>query len=59
VTFDGMAELWFDDEAALERARNSLAWKAISDDEAHFIAPGSGVSLLGREVVIVPKGGCR
>jgi len=32
-----MAELWFDDLAALRTARHSAEWKASSDDEANFI----------------------
>jgi uncharacterized protein (TIGR02118 family) len=35
--FDGMAELWFDDMAALESARRSSEWRASSADEANFI----------------------
>ena len=35
--FDGMAELWFDDLAALEAARRSPEWRASSADEANFI----------------------
>ena len=36
-TFDGMAELWFDDLAALRAARQSPEWRASSEDEANFI----------------------
>ena len=35
--FDGMAELWFDDLAALEAARRSPEWHASEVDEANFI----------------------
>jgi uncharacterized protein (TIGR02118 family) len=35
--FDGMAELWFDDPAALEAARHSPEWRASTLDEANFI----------------------
>ena len=35
--FDGMAELWFDDVAALETARHSHEWRASNADEANFI----------------------
>jgi uncharacterized protein (TIGR02118 family) len=35
--FDGMAELWFDDLAALEAARQSPEWRASTADEANFI----------------------
>lgn len=36
-TFDGMAELWFEDLAALQAARQSPEWQASNADEAHFI----------------------
>jgi uncharacterized protein (TIGR02118 family) len=36
-TFDGVAELWFDDLAALQAARQSPEWRASSADEANFI----------------------
>jgi uncharacterized protein (TIGR02118 family) len=36
-TFDGMAELWFDDLDAVIEARSSAEWQAASDDERHFI----------------------
>jgi uncharacterized protein (TIGR02118 family) len=32
-----MAELWFDDLAALEAARRSPEWQASNADEANFI----------------------
>lgn len=35
--FDGMAELWFDDTAALQAARRSPEWRASNVDEANFI----------------------
>lgn len=35
--FDGMAELWFDDMQALLAARQSLEWKASTEDEVNFI----------------------
>jgi uncharacterized protein (TIGR02118 family) len=35
--FDGMAELWFDDMAALEAAKRSPEWRASTADEANFI----------------------
>jgi len=35
--YDGMAELWFDDFAALLAARQSPEWKISSDDEGNFI----------------------
>ena len=36
-TFDGMAELWFDDLAAMQAARRSPEWQASTVDEASFI----------------------
>ena len=35
--FDGMAELWFDDIAALEMACRSPEWRGSTADEANFI----------------------
>lgn len=35
--FDGVAELWFDDEASLLAARQSPEWQASSADEVNFI----------------------
>lgn len=35
--FDGAAELWFDDLAALEAARRSPEWHASSEDEVNFV----------------------
>jgi len=37
AAFDGMAELWFDDLAALQAARQSPEWRASSEDESKFI----------------------
>ena len=35
--FDGMVELWFDDEKALLEARQSAEWNRSSEDEKNFI----------------------
>ncbi len=35
--FDGVAELWFEDMAALQAARRSPEWRASTVDEANFI----------------------
>ena len=35
--FDGMAELWFDDMAALLEARKRPEWQASGEDEKNFI----------------------
>ncbi|MFN0122928.1 MAG: EthD domain-containing protein [Blastocatellia bacterium] len=47
--FDGMAELWFDDWAALEAARRSPEWAAISADEANFIDSGRVALFITEE----------
>jgi uncharacterized protein (TIGR02118 family) len=47
--FDGMAELWFDDVAALARARHSPEWQASTADEAHFVDPARGASFVSEE----------
>jgi len=44
--FDGMAELWFDDLAAVEAARRSPEWQASTDDEANFVDPARCASFL-------------
>src|SRR5437762_3431839 len=46
ASFDGMAELWFDDAEALQRARTSPEWRAATLDEARFIEPGSESSFV-------------
>lgn len=35
--FDGMAELWFDDLAAVRAAQQSPEWRTSSEDESNFI----------------------
>jgi uncharacterized protein (TIGR02118 family) len=37
VAIDGIAELWFDDQAALDSAARSPEMKALHDDGAKFI----------------------
>jgi uncharacterized protein (TIGR02118 family) len=37
VEIDGVAELWFDDQAALDTAARSPEMKALHDDGAKFI----------------------
>jgi uncharacterized protein (TIGR02118 family) len=51
-SFDGMAELWFDDMDALLRARESAEWQASSHDEAHFIDLARTAYFLAEERVI-------
>jgi uncharacterized protein (TIGR02118 family) len=47
--FDGMAELWFDDIAALEMARRSPEWRASTADEANFIDETRTATFLTEE----------
>jgi uncharacterized protein (TIGR02118 family) len=35
--YDGMAELWFDNVAALRAARRSSAWQTSTSDEQNFV----------------------
>jgi uncharacterized protein (TIGR02118 family) len=35
--FDGMVELWFDDQESLLKARSSAEWQRSSADEENFI----------------------
>ena len=53
--FDGMAELWFDDIAALEAARQSPEWLASSADEVHFIDGTRTALFLTEEHEILPQ----
>ena len=39
--FDGVAELWFEDEASLLLARASEEWKQSTRDEPNFLDPSS------------------
>jgi uncharacterized protein (TIGR02118 family) len=47
--FDGMIELWFDDLAALLRARESPEWHASTADEAHFVDPTRSAYFVTEE----------
>jgi uncharacterized protein (TIGR02118 family) len=47
--FDGVAELWFDDVAALLRARASEEWRRSGLDETNFLDPASTAYLLSEE----------
>jgi len=50
--FDGMAELWFDDMAALEAARRSPEWRVSTADEANFIdAPRTALFLTEEQEI--------
>ena len=52
--FDGMAELWFDDLAAVEEARRSPEWRASTEDEANFVDPTRTAFFLTVEREIPP-----
>jgi uncharacterized protein (TIGR02118 family) len=47
--FDGMAELWFDDLAALSEARRSAEWAAATADEAKFVDPSRSAYFISEE----------
>lgn len=51
--FDGMAELWFDDWAALAMAAASPEWAASSADEANFMEAGSQVYFVTEEHTVL------
>jgi len=51
--YDGMAELWFEDEAALLAARQSPEWKASSEDELNFIDHAKVAYFVAKEHTIL------
>ncbi|HEX3863428.1 MAG TPA: EthD family reductase [Stellaceae bacterium] len=53
VEIDGIAELWYDDRAAMDRANASPEAKRLHDDGALFI--GQIKSFAIEEKVIIPK----
>ena len=55
--YDGMAELWFDDAAALLAARQSPEWKAITEDEANFIDHTKVAYFVSEEHTILDEAG--
>src|SRR5262249_48497110 len=52
VALDGVAELWYDDRAAMERANASPEAKRLYDDGALFI--GGIKTFIVEELVIIP-----
>ena len=52
VAVDGIAELWYDDQAAMERANASPEAKRLHDDGALFI--GGIKSFVIEEKLIIP-----
>ena len=55
--YDGMAELWFDDAAALLAARQSPEWQAITEDEANFIDHTKVAYFVSEEHTILDEAG--
>jgi uncharacterized protein (TIGR02118 family) len=51
--FDGVAELWFDDVAALLAARQSPEWSAATADEANFVDAMQSAYLVTVEREII------
>ena len=51
IALDGIAELWFDDQAALEAAARSPEMKALQADGAKFI--GRIKSYVVEEVLVI------
>ena len=56
-TYDGMAELWFDDVEALLAARRSQEWKASTEDEANFVDHTRTAYFVSEEHVILDRQG--
>ncbi len=55
VAVDGIAELWYDDRAAMDRANASPEAKRLHDDGALFI--GSIKTFIIEEKMIIPMSG--
>src|SRR5579884_489065 len=55
VAIDGIAELWFDDRAAMDRANASPEAKRLHADGALFI--GRIKSFVIEEKIVIPRGG--
>ena len=63
LAFDGVAEIWVDDSAALREMAASEAYAAVEADEANFIDRPSMALLLTEDHVVkdgpIPKGGVK
>lgn len=55
ANYDGMAELWFDDEAALLAARQSPEWQASREDESNFIDQTKVAYFVSEERTILDE----
>jgi uncharacterized protein (TIGR02118 family) len=53
--YDGMAELWFENVAALLAARQSPQWEASEQDEANFIDHKKVSYFVSEEHVILER----
>lgn len=53
ASYDGVAELWFDDFNALLKARQSEEWRASTEDEANFIDHTRVAYLVTEERVVL------
>jgi uncharacterized protein (TIGR02118 family) len=51
--YDGMAELWFDDMAALLEARESPEWQVSGEDEQNFIDRSRVAYFISEEHEII------
>lgn len=52
-SYDGMAELWFDNVESLLAARESAEWKASSEDETNFIDHNRTAYFVSEELVVL------
>src|SRR5262245_16022397 len=53
LPYDGIAEMWFDDTAAMKALRADPAYAAVQADEAHFIDRSRMALLITEEHVIL------
>ena len=56
VTFDGISELWFDDESSMRKALSSDAMSALAADEANFIDDIHVITVEQNVVIPTPPG---
>ena len=54
-SYDGMAELWFENTDALLAARQSAEWKASTEDEANFIDHNRTAYFVSEERVVLEQ----
>lgn len=54
-SYDGLAELWFDDAEALLAARKSSEWKASHEDETNFIDHNKVAYFVTEEHIILDQ----